>query len=138
MHAKQETRLFVDRVFVVGETRAIGGADLAEDCAALFHDLGDSKAVPDFDEFAARDNDFAAASKSRESDQDGGGAIVDDDRGFRAREALEQLGSVNVALAARAGFEIVFQIAVLRGRAAKFLRPIREAARAPDSCAESP
>src|SRR6266704_1431130 len=88
--AKQETRLFVDRVFVVGETRAIGGADLAEDCATLFHDLGDSKAVSDFDELAARDDDFAAASKSREGDQDGGGAIVDDDRGFRAREALEQ------------------------------------------------
>src|SRR6266567_2825283 len=121
MHAKQETRLFVDGVFVVSEARAIGGANLAEDCAALFHDFGDSKTIADFDELAARDDDFAAASKSREGDQDGGGAIVDDDRGFRAREAVEQLGSVNVALAARAGFEIVFQIAVLRGRAAKFL-----------------
>src|SRR6266568_336087 len=120
MHAKQETRLFVDRVFIVGETRAIGGADLAEDCTALFHDLRDSKAVPDFDELAARDDDFAAASKSREGDQDGGGAIVDDDRGFRARRLRDRIPDCCTAWPC--------------GEIPR--RPIREAARAPDSCAE--
>ncbi len=88
--------------------------------AALRHDFGDAEAVADFDELAARDEDFAVARERGEDEQNGGGAIVDDDGGFGAGEALEQLRGVNVALAARAGFEVVFEIGILRRGAAEF------------------
>ena len=84
------------------------------------HDFGDAEAVADFDEFAAGDDDFAAVGERGQDEQDGGGAIVDDDGGFGAGQAFEEMRGVDVALAACAGFEIVFEIGVLRGGAAKF------------------
>ena len=118
--AEEHARFFGDGVFVVGEARAIGGADFAERGAALRHDFGDAEAVADFDELAARDEDFAVARERCENEEHGGGAIVDDDSGFGAGEALEHTRGVDVALAARAGFEVVLEIRILRGGAAEF------------------
>src|ERR1700722_2719142 len=121
MNAKKHARFFGDGGFVVREARAVRGADFAQRRAALRHDFGNAEAVANFDEFAARDKDFAIASERGEDKQHGGGAIVDDDGGFGAGEALEKLTGMNVAFAARAGFEIVFEIGILRCGAAKFL-----------------
>src|SRR5438876_1003093 len=63
MDTKQHARLFADGVFVVRKVRAIGGADFAEDRATLLHDLRDSESIADFNQFSARDDDFAAASQ---------------------------------------------------------------------------
>src|SRR5713101_2732260 len=69
MYAQQNPRFFIDGLLVVREVRAIRRADLAKDCPALLHDFRDSKAVPDFDQFPARDNHFAAASQRRKRHQ---------------------------------------------------------------------
>jgi len=120
MHAEKHARFFGDGVFVVCEARAICGADFTERGAALLHDFGDAEAVADFDEFAARDEDFAVTREGGESEKDGGGTIVDDDSGFGAGEAFEEMRGVDVALAAGTELEVVFEIRILRGGAAEF------------------
>ncbi len=121
VHAEQGACLFVDGVFVVREVRAIGRPDFAKDRAALLHNLGDSKAIANFDELSSRDNHFALASQRRQSDEHGRSAIVDHNGGFRARQSRQQLGGMHIALAPRASFEVVFEIAVLRGAATEFV-----------------
>ena len=51
-------------LFVIAQAGAICGADFAEECAALRHDFGNAKAVTDFDQLAAGDDDFAALGES--------------------------------------------------------------------------
>ena len=120
MDAKEHARFFVDGVFVVGNACAVGRADFAEAWRRFRHDFGDAEAVADFDQLAARDDDFAVARECGKNEKHGGGAVVDDDGGFGAGQPLRELRGVDVALAARAGFEIVFKIGVLRGGAAEF------------------
>ena len=118
--AEEHARFVGDGVFVVLQARAIGGADFAQRGAALRHDFGDAEAVADFDKLTAGDEDFAIASEGGEDEQHGGGAVIDDDNGFGAREALEESRGVDVALSACAGFEVVFEIGILRRGAAEF------------------
>ncbi len=120
MNAEEHARFFCDGVFVVCEASAVGGADFAERHAALRHDFGDAEAVADFDEFAARDEDFAVAGKRCEDEQNGGGAIIDHDGGLGAGESLDELTGVDVAFPARAGLEVVLEIGILRRGAAEF------------------
>ena len=89
MNAKEQTRIFVDGIFVVGDARAVGGADFAKHCAALFHDFRDAETIADFDQFAARDDDFAAPRESGKSKQNGGGTVVDDDGCFGPGHSLD-------------------------------------------------
>ena len=115
VHAQQRAGVFVDGPFVVAQAGTIGGADFAQDRAALRHDFGDAKAVADFDQFAPRDDGFAALGERSKHQKDCGGAVVHHDGVFRAGEAGEQFGGVGVALAACPGCQVVFEIAVLRG-----------------------
>src|SRR6266478_3994764 len=78
---------FVDGVLVVRKVCAIGRADFAKDRPALLHDLGDSKAIPDFDELPARDDHFASARQRRERHQHRRSAIVHHDRRFRSGQS---------------------------------------------------
>ncbi len=130
MDAQQHARFFIDGVLVVGQARAIGCADLAQDGATLFHDFRDPKAVANFDQFTARNNHLAATSQGREGEQHSGGAIVHDDGGFGTGEALKQSSCVNVALATRPGNQVVLEIRVLRGGAAQFVDQLRRQRRA--------
>ena len=50
-----------------------------------------------------------------QDEENGGGVVVDDNRGFRADELRQQAGGVNVALAALAAFDIVFEIRIVSG-----------------------
>ena len=99
MDAQQQARAVVDGVAVVVDVRAVGGADLAQDGARARHDFGDAEAVADLDQFAARDDGFAARRKFVQREKDGGGVVVDRDAG-RAEQAFEQRAGVDVALAA--------------------------------------
>src|SRR5712692_3429642 len=114
MYAQQEARFFADAVLVVCHAGAVGGADLAENCAALRHDFRNAEAITNFDELAAGDDDLAALGQRRENKEHCGGTVVDDDRGFGASEPLQRLCCMHVAFAARTGLEVVFEIAVLR------------------------
>ena len=53
------------------------------------HDVGDAEAVADFDQFAARDDGFAAGGKFVEREEHGSGIVVDGDAG-RTQQAFEQ------------------------------------------------
>ena len=99
MHAQQQARAVVDGVAVVVDVRAVGGADFAQRGAGARHDVGDAEAVADLDQFAARDDHFAAGREFVERQEDGGGVVVDGDAG-RAQQPLEQSADVDVALAA--------------------------------------
>jgi len=121
MHAKEHARFFVDGVFVVGDACAVGRADFLKRGAAICHDFGDAETVADFNKLAARDDDFAIARQCGKNEKHGGGAVIDNDNGFGPGQSLQELRRVDVALAARAGVEIVFKIGVLRRGAAKVL-----------------
>ena len=56
-------------------------------------------------------------AKGREGEQHSGGAIIHDDSGLGAGEALQQSSSVNVAFAAGPSVQVVLQVGVLRGGA---------------------
>ncbi len=77
------------------------------------HDIGDAEAVADFDQFAARDDGFAARGQFVEREKERGGVVVDRDA-RRAEQALDQAADVDVALAAAARGEIVFEVRVAR------------------------
>ena len=103
MDAEQETGVFIDGALVVGDARAVGGAHFAEDGAALVHDVGNTEAIADFDEFAAGDDDFGIFRERVEDEKDRGGVVIDDDGGFGGGGEGEELRDVSVALAASAG-----------------------------------
>src|ERR1700686_2753366 len=112
MHAEQRASVFVDGVFVVAQAGAVGSANFAKNGAALRHDFGDAEAIADFNQLAARNNDFAGSGESGENQENGCGAVVNDDGVFPAGETREQLTRVVVAPAASAGCQAIFEIAV--------------------------
>jgi hypothetical protein len=122
MHAKEERGLLVDGVFVVGDPGAVGGADFAEKCAGLLEDFRDTEATPDFDEFAAGDNDFTFFGKGVQGEEGCSGAVVDDDDAvslgifFRyVKNAEDEALGVDIAAAAFTGFEIELEVGVAAG-----------------------
>ena len=53
------------------------------------HDIRNAEAVADFDQLAARDDDFAARGQFVQRQENGGGVVVDGDAG-RAEQAFQQ------------------------------------------------
>src|SRR6266436_2293234 len=64
MHAQQQPRVLIDRVFVIDYVRAIRSPDFSKHRSALRHDLRDAEAVADFNQFAPRD-DYLSAFRQR-------------------------------------------------------------------------
>ena len=79
MHAQQQPRALGNRFFVVGDAGAIGRAHFAQSCARLRHDIRDAERTADLDQFAARDDHFAAFGQGVERQQNCGGIVVHDD-----------------------------------------------------------
>ena len=75
------------------------------------HDLRDAEAIADLDQLAARDDRFAARGQLVQNQKERRGAVVDRDGGL-AENGFEQRPDMHIALAAAAGREIVFEIAV--------------------------
>ena len=121
MNAKKYASVFVNGVFVVGDSRAIGSANFTKPRATLLHDFGDAKTITDFDQLAARNDHFTSASQSRQREENRGGAIIDGDGGFSISQTLEQAREMYVAFAAGAGREGVFQVGILGSGFAKFV-----------------
>lgn len=115
MDDEDEAGVGVDGGAVVIGAGAVGGTHFAERSAGAGHDVGDAEAVADLDEFAARDNDFAAGGKLIECEVDRGGVVIDNDGRF-AEDLFQENGGVDVALAAAAGCEVVFEVHVAAGR----------------------
>ena len=101
-----------DRLGVVAQVRAIGGADLAQHGAAAPHDVGDAELAADLDQLAARDDDFLAVGQRLERQQHGGGVVVDDQRVLGAGEPPQQRLHVAVARAALLGGDVQLEVRV--------------------------
>ena len=128
MHAEQEARAVVDGALVVGDARAVGGADFAQRGLRLRHHVGNAERAADFDQFAAGDDDFAAFGQRVQGEQNGGGVVVDDDGRERCAGAslgwqpgpahmIVEIasgtgGHVDVAFSAFAGCQIEFEIGI--------------------------
>src|SRR5437879_53809 len=93
---------------------AIGGADFAQAAARARHDRGNAERSADFDELAARDDHLLARRERSEHQQYRGGVVVHHRGGLSAGEFGEQRFDMSVAVATRAGCEVVLEIARLR------------------------
>ena len=121
MHAQQQAGFFVDCVFVIGDAGAIGCSHFAQDGIRFRHDIRDAERSADFNQLTSGNNYLAIFRQRVERKQDGGGIVVDYDRGdgglrdtgvdvrvytFRIEKFLEQAVDVDIALTALAGFQI--------------------------------
>ena len=112
MHAEQEGGSVADCALVVFEARAVRRADLDEAGPRAREHLGDAEAVADLDQLAARDDNVAPFRERGNGEQDGGGVVVDDQRGLGAGECARQRRDVVLARAARALLEVVLEVRV--------------------------
>ena len=90
MHAQEQAGAIGDGALVIAQARSIGSADFAEQRAAFGHDIGNAETIADFDQLAARDDDFGALGERIEDQKHRGGVVVDDDGGFGANQFGEQ------------------------------------------------
>ncbi len=111
MHAQKQTRALIDGGTVIVDLSAIGGAHFAQRRTGPRHNIGNSEAVADFDQFTARHYHLAVPRKLRQCEKDGRGIIVDGDR-RGSQEALEKARGVSVALAPASGSDVVFEVGV--------------------------
>jgi hypothetical protein len=117
VHAQDRRGAIRDRGGIVRDARAIGGADFSQHRAGLRHDVGDAEAAADLDQLATRDDHLAAGGERRERHQRRSGVVVDDHRGIRAGQLTEQPLGMDIAPAARALGDVVFEIGVTGGQA---------------------
>ncbi len=131
VHLEQQRRTFAQRLCVVLEMGAVGGADLHQAAAALAHDVRHAEAAADLHQLAAADRHALAVGQRVEREIDGGGVVVDHRRGLGAGQPAHQLLHQRVAVPAPAGGEVVFEIHRAR-RLHRSLRGFSRERRAPE------
>ena len=92
MHLEDEAGVGADRVGVVAQMRAVGGADLADAGAGGRHQLGQPEAVADLDQFSAADDHLPAGGERHRRQQQRGGVVVDDVHGLGGGDRGGQCG----------------------------------------------
>jgi hypothetical protein len=97
VHAQQDGRAVADRARVVLEPCAVRRADLDEAGARAREHIGDSEAVAYLDELTSRDDDVAPFRERGDGKENGGGVVVDDQRGLGPCEVAEQRRDVVLA-----------------------------------------
>ena len=78
----------------------------------LRHHVGDAKAPADLHQLGARYQHVAPARQRRKDQERRGGAIVDDDRRFGARQSTEERLGVSVPCAAGPLLQVILEIRV--------------------------
>ena len=104
-----------ERALVVGQSGAVGRADLDQPGARLRHHLGDAEAAADLDQLAPGHDDVAAGGQRGEHEQHGGGAVVHDEGGLGPARPGQQGGGVAVARAPPAGGQVELEVGVGAG-----------------------
>ena len=112
MNLQDHGRVGRDGALVVGQVRAVGGADLDEPGARGRHDIGDAEAAADLDELAATHDDLFARGMGGQHQQHRGGIVIDDERVLGTGERTDQLRGVLLARSARTGVDAVLERAV--------------------------
>ena len=108
-------RLVVDGAFVVGDSCAIGRADLAEFGAAGAEDVGKAKAAADFDQLPARYQNLFAIGEGLKDQQCGCGVVVHDKSRLSRRQRNQQVVHVLRSFPATPRGQIVFQVEISAG-----------------------
>src|SRR5439155_6232518 len=85
----------------------------------------------DLDQLAARNDYLAALGQRVQSEEDGGGVVVDDQSALGADQLGEEPVGVGVALAALALLQVVFQVRILGGDPREVLDCLAGERRAP-------
>jgi hypothetical protein len=116
VHAQEHRGLRADRALVVRCARPVRRPDLDEACTRTREHVGDAKAVADFDQLAARDDDFTALCERGEREQHSRRVVVHDERGVGAGQPPQDRRDVVLARAARSGREVVLEVRVATRR----------------------
>ena len=127
MDLEQQRGLGSDRFGIIMQMGAVGGADLAQARAAFAHHVGDPEGAADLDQLAARNDHLAPLGQRVERQQHGGRVVVDDRRRLGAGQRAQVVLDHPIAVAARAPFEVVFEVdRRARGEADRFHRGFRQ------------
>ncbi len=110
VHFQDDRAVRFQRASIVGEVRAIRRANLDQARAAPLHDLGNTEASADLDQFAARHDRRAAVGQCVERQHQSRRAVVHDQRVLGAGELAQQRRAVRVARPALAARYVVFEI----------------------------
>ena len=126
----------VERLPIVVEVGAVGGADLAEPGAAPHQDVGNAERAADLDQLAAGDEDIPAGGERAQRQQQRARGVVHRQRVLGPGGRAQRLAAVVAPAAAGSGVEIELQVAVPRRDRRHRGRPPRApAARGPGWCA---
>ena len=113
----------VDGAAEVVDACAVGRADLDEVGAGPGHHVGDTETAADLDQFAAAYDYVPAFGKTSETEQNGSGAVVDDDGVLGAAGLGDQRAGGGHARTALAGGEVEFEVGVALGLLPRHRRP---------------
>ena len=115
MDLEQQAGVLVDGLLVVLEVGLVRGADLAQLRAAPLHHVGHPEGAADLDQFAARNDDFLAPGDGVQAEQDRGRIVVHGRGGLDAGKAGQDAFDMDMALAAFACRDVVFEVGIAAG-----------------------
>ena len=121
----QQSGLFTQSLFIIGDFGLVGGTHLDQTRATGGHHIGDTKTPANLDEFPARDDRFASTGKGIEDQKDRGGVVVDDQRIFGTEQIAQGSGGVDIPIAPPTRLEIVFEVAIPRRDRTRFVKKCR-------------
>ena len=110
MHLHQQRGVGIDGALVVLRMGAVGRAHLHQPGTGAFHHVRHAEGAADFYQLAPRDDHLAPAYQRGQRQQHGCGIVVDHRSRFSAGQRAQHLFDDAVTVAARAGFQIVFQV----------------------------
>ncbi len=95
---------------VVGETGAVGGADLDQPSARLGHHVGDAEAAADLDELTSRHGHVTVPCERRQHEQHRSRTVVHHVRGLGTAGASEESSGVHRTRPPLAGGEVELEV----------------------------
>ena len=110
--AQDDGGLRSDRALEVGGARPVRRADLHEPRTGAREHVRNAETVADLDQLAARDDDVPALRQRGEGEEHCGGVVVDNERGFRARQPAQDRRDVILARAPRALRQVELEVRV--------------------------
>ena len=131
MTAQYQSGSVADRRRVVRQTRAIGGSDLNQRCAAGANDVRHPKGAADFDQLTTRNDHFQALGQHSDGEKYGARAVIDDSSVLRAGQFAQQSTDMISSRASSAGLKVDLDNGViccnLGKRRNRFIRQLRAA-----------
>src|SRR6185437_9041013 len=106
MDAQNKPCAIGKRAAEIVDVRAIGCAYFAKYGSRLGHDFGNTKAIANLDQFAARGDNLVSRGKLSQNKVNSRGIVVDEN-GVTAYQFLEQQRRVHIALSALACFQVI-------------------------------